>query len=113
MSMPDQLKRIIALCTVMAWVLLFGFSFSEEIESLQDTLESPDQNVEQALSLPMDQVIYVWDEFPEMPKSIGLMTVAVVNDLQTSISLHDSVSLQHHRSPYRPKLFKLLSTYRL
>jgi hypothetical protein len=113
MNMSDQIKRAIVLFALTAWVLLFGFSFAEDLESLQDTLESPDQNVEQALSLPMDQVIYIWDEFPEMPKSVGLMTVAVVNDLQTSNSLLYSVSLQHHGSPYRPQLFKLLSTYRL
>lgn len=113
MNMRDHMKRIIALCTVIAWVLLFGFSFSEVLETFNDKLENSEELVERALSLPTEKNIFIWDEFPEMPKSSELMTIAVVNDLQTSISLHDSVSLQHYASPSRPKLFKFLSTYRL
>ena len=110
MNTPDRMKRIIALCTLTAWVLLYGVSFSENVESLQSTLENTDQAIKLALSLDVDRAT---DESSVIPKSIGLMNVTVVNDLQTSVSLLDAVGCQHHVPPSGPKLFKLLSTYRL
>ena len=110
--MPDRMKRTIAVCTMIGWVFLFGFSFSEVLEAIDNKLECPEEElVETALSLLAEKTIFIWDEFPEIPTES--MTVAAGNDLVISISLKDSGNLQHDGSPPGPKVFKLLSTYRL
>jgi len=111
--MPDPMKRIIALCAVLAWFLLFGFSYSEVLEVINDKLESPDEPFQQALSLSAEKQIFIWDKSSEMPKFSELITVGVVNGVQTSISLNDSVNHQHPGAPSKSRLFKFLSTYRL
>jgi hypothetical protein len=63
MKLTDQMKRIIALCTVIGWVSVFGFSFSEVLESVNDKLESPDDElIERTLSF-LRKTIFIWDEF--------------------------------------------------
>ena len=111
--MCDQIKRIIALCAVIAWFLLFGFSYYEVMEVINDKLESPDEPFQQALSLPAEKQTFIWDNSPEVPKFSELATVGVMDDLQTSIRLNDFVNYQHPGSLSRPPLFKFLSTYRL
>jgi hypothetical protein len=110
MITPAQIKGTIALFVLTAWALLYGVSFSEAVESFQNTIEPPDENIEQALSLDVGQNT---DITPIAPKFIGLPNVGEVNNLRTPIRPPDSAACQYHTTQCGPKLFKLLSIYRL
>jgi len=108
MNISDEIKGTIALFVLTAWFLVYGVSFSEAVVSFQNVIEPPDESIEQSLSLDMDQKT---DVTTVTPKSIRLANVDVVTNLQISITLLDSA--EYYTPPCGPKLFKLLSTYRL
>lgn len=112
--MPDRMKRTVALGVMALWVLLSGICFSEEFGYFQDTPESTDQTVEQALSIPADRVAYSPDELPGASKFTGIINTTLIVSLQTAWSVAPKPLIsQHPGSPGHTKLFQLLSTYRI
>ena len=94
--------------------MLFGFYFSEEFGYFHDTPESTDQTVEQVLSCLVDRVVYRWDELPVRPVSYGFMGSAMVDCRQPTQFIHSILLVSEYHGPInRPKLFQLLSTYRI
>jgi hypothetical protein len=113
--MSNRLKKAVALGMMTVWILLFGVCFSEEFGYFQDTPESADQTVEQSLSSPVDRIVYTSDEWPERPASVGFTSAApLMNHSQTARLTRLSLFVsEQQNSPGKPKLFQLLSTYRI
>ncbi len=112
--MPEWMKRITALSVATIWILLVGICFSEEFGYFQDTPENTDQSVEQILSTPLEPVVYISDELPGIPTFTGFINATVADSLQTARFVNPMLFIRQRHSPQSgPKLFQLLSTYRI
>ena len=112
--MPEWMKRITALSVVTIWIPLFGICFSEEFGYFQDTPENADQSVEQIFSSPLEPVVHISDELPGVSTFTGFINATVVDFLQTARSVNPMLfNPQRHHPQSGPKLYQLLSTYRI
>ncbi|NKE73524.1 hypothetical protein [Candidatus Manganitrophus noduliformans] len=113
--MPDRLKKRIALLMVTFLVLLSGIGFFDEFRFLGDISGKADQVVEQSISSPADQAIYLSDDLPGSLTLSGFMIVMEISPLPplqlTSFLFCKESKRNSH--PSTIKLFQLLSTYRI
>lgn len=116
MPMSDQIKRIVAVCVVAAWVSLFGVTMAEAFGYFHDTPEHADQTIEQVLSTPADDTISLSDQFTTVQHHVALISAVIDPDphaAQLAYSIACRAVAQGPPLRHPPKLFQLFSVYRL
>ncbi len=116
MPISGQIKRVVALCIVAAWMSLFGVTVAEACGYLQDTPEHTDQTVEHALSTPADQTASLSDHLAGNQQFVGFVKAVMKHDPNADQMACSIVCrVVAHSPPLRhpSELFQLFSVYRL
>jgi len=118
MLIPTRFRTTIAFGIVAVWASLFCLHIADALEDLREPPEYGDELVAQALAMPAEQAVQFSEARSKLPPPSPVFSgnpLAIEGSMASTVfPTTPVVALPEEPSPRaRPRLFELLSIYRL